>query len=89
MMILCSCSLGGVCGATSLDLDQEDPPERTKLDDPHVLSGTYNLSMFYFTSYTCCVMMSYSALFIHSTVLMLKLLSEPGYVNMNQFKHFF
>lgn len=49
MMIFSSCSLGGVCGATSLDLDLEDPPERTKLDDPHVLSGTYNLSIFYFT----------------------------------------
>ena len=32
---------GGVCGVTSLCLDQEQPPERTKLDDPHVLSGTY------------------------------------------------
>jgi hypothetical protein len=35
---------GGVCGVSSLCLDQEDPPERTKMDDPHVLSGTVQLS---------------------------------------------
>jgi hypothetical protein len=29
---------------SSLCLDQEDPPERTKMDDPHVLSGTVHLS---------------------------------------------
>ena len=33
-----------MCGVSSLCLDQEDPPERTKLDDPHVLSGAVHTS---------------------------------------------
>ena len=43
-------AVGGVCAVTSLCLDQEQPPERTKMDDPHVLSGAYVLQYFAHTS---------------------------------------
>ena len=54
------CFSGGVCSTTSLDLDQEDPPERTKLDDPHVLSGTYSVVPFMFIFVFIFVSFSFS-----------------------------